>query len=153
AWTIYQLDGKRLWAEKNANDQKTLLQSIIDNLGEGLVVADPDGKFVLFNPAAEVILGLGHSEKVPDQWTHHYGLFKMDQKTPFPQDEIPLVRAIHGEVCDDVEMFVRNPKIPEGTFISVSGRPIRSDSGEIQGGVVVFYDISDRLKADDAMRQ
>jgi PAS domain-containing protein len=39
--------------------QTALLQSVLDNMGEGLVAADEHGNFTLWNPAAEKILGLG----------------------------------------------------------------------------------------------
>jgi len=44
--------------------QSRLLQSVLDSMGEGVVVADEQGKFLIFNPAAERLLGWGRSRAV-----------------------------------------------------------------------------------------
>ena len=44
--------------------QTLMLQSVLDSIGEGLVAADETGKFILWNPAATRIVGLG-AENVP----------------------------------------------------------------------------------------
>src|SRR5436190_19208945 len=56
-------------------DQFELLHSILDSMGDGIVVADEQGRFLLFNPAAESILGLGASDIPPEQWANTYGVF------------------------------------------------------------------------------
>jgi PAS domain S-box-containing protein len=128
-------------------------ESILESIGDGVVVADADGKFVLFNPAAERILGIGATETVPADWPQTYGVFRPDGVTPSPAAEQPLLRAIRGESCDDVELFIRNPRVPAGVAINISGRPIRDAAGAIRGGVVVFRDITERQRATEALRQ
>ncbi len=93
--------------------QTLMLQSVLDSMAEGLVAADEQGKFVIWNPAAEKILGMGATDLPSQEWTEHYGLFLTDTVTPFPTDQLPMVRAIRGEVST-TEMFVRNPKIARG---------------------------------------
>lgn len=44
--------------------QTLMLQSVLDSMAEGLVAADEQGKFILWNPAATRIVGLG-AENVP----------------------------------------------------------------------------------------
>lgn len=86
---------KRL-AERNLRQQKSILQSILDNMGDGVVVADAQGRFILFNPAAERILALGQTETLPEECSERYSLYKPDGETPFPTEELPLVKAIRG---------------------------------------------------------
>ena len=50
-------------------------------------------------------------------------------------------------------MFVCNPKVPEGVFISVSGRPLQGEEGIEKGGVVVFRDVTHRVIAEEALTQ
>ena len=122
--------------------QKDLLQLILGSMGDGVAVADAAGKFVLFNTSAEQLLGVGATDSDPQQWPEHFGLFYPDQKTPFPSDEMPLIRAVRGESVDAVEIFVHHPKRPEGILISVTGRPLLDHNGALAGGVVVFHDIT-----------
>ena len=67
---------------------------VLDNLADGVVVADAAGNFVLFNQAAEKIMGLGAQQVPPGEWTKTYGIYKSDQVTPYPEDELPLVLAL-----------------------------------------------------------
>ena len=112
-----------------------------------MVVADENGKFIIWNPAAEKIIGLGAASVPSDQWTSHYGIFLPDTVTPFPAGQNPLLRAIRGEVCS-AEMFLRNPELSEGVWIEASAGPLRDKHGVLRGGVTAFRDISKR-KADE----
>ena len=47
---------------KELRDQTRLLESIVNSVAEGVVVADENGKFLLFNPAGERMLGVGAHE-------------------------------------------------------------------------------------------
>jgi PAS domain S-box-containing protein len=122
--------------------QTRLLALILDSLGDGLVVADENGHFLVFNPAAERILGLGPTDEPMESWPDYYGLYRPDTSTPFPTHELPLARAFRGEESNQIEMFVRNPKIPHGIFISVTARPLRDEQGVLRGGVAVFRDVT-----------
>ncbi len=134
-------------------EQGALLESIFNSISDGVVVADANGSFTIFNPSAERIVGMGATPTDPDEWTDTYGLFFPDRATPFPADELPLARAIKGETSDEVEMFVRNPNVPEGVFISVSGRPLQDEAGSGKGGVIVFRDVTQRMIAEEALTQ
>jgi len=127
--------------------QTLTLRSVLESMAEGLVAADEQGKFVIWNTAAEKILGLGPTNLPSEKWTEHYGLFLPDMLTPFPNDQLPLVLAIQGE-ASTTEMFVRNPELTEGTWIEVSGSPRKDRDGIVNGGVVAFRDVT-RRKADE----
>ena len=134
-------------------NQTQIMQSIFDSIGDGVVVADESGEFMLFNPNAERIIGMSETDTSPDQWSEKYGIFSPDRVTPFAREELPLVRAIRGEASDEVEMFVCNPKVPDGVYVSASGRPLHEESGVPKGGVVVFRDITERKRAEEALAQ
>jgi len=139
---------EELAASRQALEIKTLtLRSVLDSMVEGLVATDEEGKFVLWNPAAEKILGMRAANIGSDEWTVHYGLYLPDTVTPFPAEQIPLVRALRGE-ASTTEMFVRNPEIVEGAWIEVSAGPMINKAGAISGGVAAFRDITQR-RADE----
>ncbi|MDP9161851.1 MAG: PAS domain S-box protein, partial [Acidobacteriota bacterium] len=137
--------------EEETKHQKELLQLILGSMGDGVVVADENGKFLLFNRSAEEMLGLGATDTAPNEWTGRYSLYQLDGVTPFDPNEVPLARAIRGERADAVEIFVRHPKQPEGMLISVTGRPLRDKDGTQRGGVVVFHDITLKKRAEDLL--
>lgn len=133
--------------------QTHAMETVFNSISDGVVVADEKGNFTFFNPSAERIVGIGSTDTGPDQWTEKYGIFFPDRETPIPMEELPLVRAIQGEASDEVEMFLRNPNVPEGVFISVSGRPLQDDTGRTKGGVIVFRDVTERIRAEEALSQ
>lgn len=135
--------------EDSVARQAKVLESIFENLGDGVVVAGQDGKFVLFNPAAERILGLGMTDIPKERWSEVYAVYYPDRVTPFPWNEMPLARALLGKETRETEMFIRHPKTPEGVYISVTGTPLLTD-GVVRGAVVVFRDITQRTRAAQA---
>ena len=124
-----------------------LLQSTLENLGDGVVVADEAGRFLLFNPAAERILGVGLTDSDPDDWSNRYNVFLPDQITLCPAQQHPLARAIRGEEVNGVELFIRHPDHDDGAWITVTARPLLDDCGWPCGGVAVFRDDSLRKRA------
>jgi PAS domain S-box-containing protein len=140
-------------AEEETRRQKELLQLILASIADGVVVADANGKFLLFNAAAEQVLGVGATDAPPDQWADRYGAYFPDAATLYPSNELPLVRAMRGESVDAVEVFIRNANVPEGRLLSIAGRPLKGADGALQGGVVAFHDMTERKKAEEALRQ
>jgi PAS domain S-box-containing protein len=129
-------------------NQTEVLTSILHHMGDAVIVADKDYKFLTFNPAAERMFGATANETKSPGWSRTYGLYLTDMKTPFPEEQLPLARSMRGEAVDDQEMFVRHDKSPDGIWIRISGRPLRDSSGELSGGVIVCHDITERKKED-----
>jgi PAS domain S-box-containing protein len=140
-------------AEELARSRQTLeaqtlmLHSVLDSMAEGLVAADEQGKFLIWNRAAERIVGYGPADLPPREWSEHYGNYLPDGVTPFPTEQLPLVRAMHGEVST-AEIFVRNPEVAGGAWIEARGGPLKDKDGLVRGGVVAFRDITQR-RADE----
>jgi signal transduction histidine kinase len=129
-------------AEAESRRHAGLLGAIMASLGDGVGVVDESGAFLLHNPAAKALLGVGDDVSGPQEWQEHYGLYRPDGRTPFPLEEMPLVRALHGESVNGVEMVIRNPERPDGILVSVDGRPLDPSAGQ-HGAVAVFRDITE----------
>ena len=140
-------------AMQKLQNQVQLTDTIFNSIGDGVIAADANGAFTIFNPSAERILGIGPIDTTPDKWSDNYGFFFPDRVTPFPADELPLARALKGEASDQEDMFVRNTEVPEGVFICVSGRPLQGKEGTEKGGVIVFRDVTHRVIAEEALAQ
>jgi PAS domain S-box-containing protein len=134
-------------AQQSLEAQTQSLQSVLESMTEGLATVDAEGKFVIWNAAAAKLLGLGATTLPADAWARHYGFFKNDTVTPFPADQMPVLRALRGEVTR-TEMFVRNERIPDGVYIEIYGNPMFNKAGAICGGVAAFRDIT-QLKEDE----
>jgi PAS domain S-box-containing protein len=130
-----------------------LMNIILESLSDGIIVADTTGRILTANLAATAIAGRGATNIPPSAWSEAYGLFVPGTEELFPPDELPLARAIRGEKTDSVEVLVRNPHVPDGTYVSVSGAPMRDSRGSVRGGVVVFRDISERKRDEERLQR
>jgi len=128
-------------------EQSFMLQSVLDSMVEGLVAANEQGQFILWNPAAEKLLGLGATDLPPTEWSAHYGVYYPDKVTLIPPGQTPLERAIQGEVVQ-AEIFLRNPLFDREVWLEINSSPLRGKDGTSRGGVAAFRDISQR-KADE----
>jgi two-component system cell cycle sensor histidine kinase/response regulator CckA len=138
------------------DDEAQRLQGILDSIEQGVAAVDTAGRFVFANRTARAFLGPGWglpAELPPAERARFFGLFRPDGVTPFPADELPLVRAVRGEATDELDMFMRNDWMPEGRRLAVTGRPWRGPSGELLGGVIVIHDVGRRVQAETDLRR
>ena len=147
ALAMHDRDRARRQTIDELQQRTQTMETVLDLVGDGVVVADERGDLSIFNASAERIIGMTKADGGPDRWGDGYGLFHADEATPAPADELPLERAIRGEACDAVELFVRNPNRPDGVYISVTGRPLHGVPGR-ERGVVVFHDVTEQVRAE-----
>jgi|WetSurMetagenome_2_1015567.scaffolds.fasta_scaffold185501_2 hypothetical protein len=123
-----------------------VLQIILDSIGDAVLVALKDGWLMKMNPAAVKIFGRTLREAPLAEWLS-LGEFSLpDEVTPLPAEEGPLVRAIRGDSFDNLELFIRNRRVPAGIFVSINGRPMRNSSNEVIGAVAVLRDITEQKR-------
>jgi two-component system sensor histidine kinase UhpB len=142
-----------LQAQAQLAEQKRILELILDCMGDGVAVTDSSGEFIIFNPAARRITGLGPMGRTPQEWSAAYGVFTADGATLFPPQDLPLARAMQGEATDGIELFLRNPRTPDGVWVRVTGRPLVDEDGAMHGGVVVFHDTTDRRRMFEQLQR
>jgi PAS domain S-box-containing protein len=131
--------------------QTRIFEIALRSLNEGVVVAEASGRFALFNDTAEAVLGVAPRDMPVSRWSSEYGCFYPDAATPFPSDQLPLARALQGEVSN-ADVFIRNPHVPHGVLVNISGTPLRDEQGRPDGGVVVFRDITAAKQGEDRLR-
>jgi len=119
----------------------SMLQEIIDSMGDGLAFVDVEGKMLVFNKAAQSLYGCDRRELPLELRARALGNYLPDKVTPFPIDQLPVVRALRGENVDQVEVYIRNER-QRGVLVSSTARPVRDSSGVIKGAVAVFRDIT-----------
>jgi PAS domain S-box-containing protein len=151
--TIEKRDNEVAQSKELMNKQNTLLQSVIQSMGDGLIVVDENKKFIMWNEASERIIGIGSMDIPADKWAEFYGFFLPETKTLFGTAQFPLIKSLQGEAVDNVEIFIQNYKKPEGLYVTATARPIKKLSGEIAGGVLVIHDITERKNSENVIKK
>lgn len=151
-FTTSELHHERAGLEQSILERTAVLQSVLDNMSEGVIVADVEGNFKVFNKAAAEILGQGESGGQPDMWCSEYGIHYPDSDIVFPPDQLPLVRAMRGEVASSVELLIKNGHIAQPVLINMSGQPVFDYAGKLWGGVIVFRNITRQREYENALR-
>jgi signal transduction histidine kinase len=134
-------------ATANVREQAILLAAIMNSVGDGVMVVDQRGEFILYNPAARQYLQIGGGVAT-DSWFRNADVFRPDGVTPFPRTELPMARALLGESSDGVEIVVRERDGSAEYVISMSARPLDGRAGRT-GAVTVFHDITARKHAEE----
>jgi PAS domain S-box-containing protein len=124
----------------------------VANISDALVIVDERGRLVYGNPAAGRLAAI-RSLGDPSGWSEVHGLYLPDERTVFPVEEIPLVRALAGEEIRDVGMFVRNDAVPDGVHILISASPLLDASGRTRGAACVLRDITTIRQQEAQLRE
>ena len=136
--------------------QTRLVNSIVASMADGVIAVSEKGEILRYNPAAASLLGEQCVSSAPDPSTlaeHGYALLLPDQQTPCPMDQLPLTKAVRGEIADGLELFVKTPGCSTGLWLSGTTRPMVDEDGLLRGGVVVFRDITEQKLSREALRR
>ncbi|MEY4544081.1 MAG: hypothetical protein RL685_276 [Pseudomonadota bacterium] len=138
----------RAFAEKDASErrasaQATVLRSVVATVAEGVVVTDAQGEFILWNPAAEAILGTGSVHVPIRQWPERLGLRFGNTLAPVSPDQGPLVMALAGHVVDEHGTFlIGDGSAQSDRHVTINARPLK-EGGAVTGAVAVLRDVSE----------
>lgn len=127
--------------------ERELLDAVLDSIDVGVVACSQAGEITMFNRAARNLHGLP-AEKIPvEQWAQHYDLYEADGRTPLATTEIPLYRALAGEVVKNAEMTVK-PRDGRARFLFASGRALHARDGTSIGAVIAMKDVTDLKESE-----
>ncbi|WP_165067762.1 ATP-binding protein [Paludisphaera rhizosphaerae] len=135
-------------SEAAFREQAQILRSVLDCMGEGVIVSDGDFELMVMNPAARRILDLPADAGTEVVWATASRVYPIGAREPYRVDDLPLRRAIRGEPVDQVEMMLGRPSIQEGRCLSVDARPLVDELGVTRGGLVVFQEITARKRGE-----
>jgi len=123
--------------------QNAQLINIIENLSEGLILADNKGKFIMVNPEAKKLIY--QCDKVIDIGDTHKSSRAFDLKgNEIPYEDFPQIRALKGERVKNVKISIRHPN--KEYFLEASAIPIYNTTGDLTMVVSSFHDITETIR-------
>ncbi|WOB45911.1 PAS domain-containing protein [Thermoleptolyngbya oregonensis NK1-22] len=132
--------------------EQEFTQVVVENVSDGVVACDAEGRLKLFNRAAREWHGCDPREVPPELWATLYDLYEADGITPLATERIPLLRAFQGESVRQAGMAIA-AQGQETRYILASGDPLFDAAGQKIGAVVAMHDITERRKSEAALRQ
>ena len=137
--------------ELTSDDKPDFIEAVLDNISTGVVVCDENGTLRLFNRATRTFHGLPETPIPADQWAQYYDLYYPDGVTPMRKEDIPLYRALQGEMVKDQE-FVIAPKSGRPRTLLATGRSMFGHDGRKIGAVVAMRDVTHRKLSSRRVR-
>lgn len=135
----------KLIAQLHENESR--LRQFLDAMPVGVGVLDARGQPYYINQKAQEIFGKG---VIPDitaeKLSEVYQVYKVGTNQKYPSLELPIVRALKGEIvsADDLEIRQDDKVIP----LEVCSRPIYDGKGKIAYAINTMQDITERKEAE-----
>ncbi len=134
-------------AETALKESDQFTKEIIDNTKEGIVVYDRNFNYVVWNPFMESLTGFCASEALGK---NAFELFPhlREQKV-----DILLQRALEGETVRSPDTPYHVRKTGKSGYVSGIYSPHFNSRGEVIGVIAIIRDITERKRAEDALKE
>jgi PAS domain S-box-containing protein len=137
-----KLENEEKEALNNLFENEQKLNMILENISDGVLVANASKRVVLANYMANELFQIEDDTKISIHFSDHFKLYFPDGKTTFPLQNLPMERALTGEATDDIDVLLLKPDTRERKRVLLSGRPILNAENEVIAAVVTIKDIS-----------
>ncbi|MFW6169183.1 MAG: ABC transporter substrate-binding protein [Planctomycetota bacterium] len=134
---------ERKRAEHEIRDSQALYSSLVENLPVHVVRKDPDGRFTFANQSFYELLGKPMDEVIGKT---DFECFPEELAHKYRQDDLRVMRT--GELLVTIE-----ENISDGgpRYVQVMKSAVRDSDAGIVGVQVIFWDVTDRKKAESAL--
>ena len=140
----------RASAEANLRHQEQSLRITLNSIGDAVIATDAQGLVTRMNPTAEQLTGWPLADALGRPLAEVFRIVTAVTRLPAAS---PVQRVMDsGEViglADHTALLARDGREYQ---IADSAAPIRDAAGDIQGVVLVFSDVSERYRAEAALR-
>lgn len=124
------------------------LEAVVQQMPAAVVIFDADGHSQVENRRVTEILG-----PAPPLSRHLQdgSLRRIPDGRPLEREDSPLTRALGGEKVMGLEVMCTRGD-GRDKVLRLSATPLRDARGQISGAVLVFYDITEQKRAEEAER-
>jgi PAS domain S-box-containing protein len=137
--------------ERKLKESEQWLATTLRSIGDAVIATDERGLIVLMNSVAEALTGWEQEDAWGKDLIEVFNI--VDEKTR-TLAESPVTRAIReGVVIGLADHSILITKDGREIPIDHNAAPIRDDKGRITGVVLAFRDITERKRAEEALRR
>ena len=135
-------------AEDSLRKESEWFRITLESIGDAVISADAEGRVTLMNGVAEALTGWSQADAIGRPVTEV--LHIVNEKTRLPVEN-PAIRALREQTAVDLANHtVLISRDGSERLIDDSAAPIRGDAGLAIGAVMVFRDVTERKRAEQA---
>ena len=145
---------ERKRAEAAILESRAKLEAALASMTDAVFICDAGWRLLEFNEAFAAYHKFRNKAECSSfaEFRRAFDLF-MDNGDLVPLEMRPFARALRGETATDVEYTLRRKDTGETWIGSYNYAPIRGKDGAIVGAVAIARDITERKRADTALRE
>jgi PAS domain S-box-containing protein len=126
--------------------EKMKIEAVLAQLGDGVVVCDAKGKIVMFNKAAETIIGMPADASE--------GRTLVDMHPASVQSEIAAVmKQLAESKPEDGRFLEQKVSLPNRKVLRINIRPVFLSNGTFVGSACVLTDVTAQVALDEAKNE
>lgn len=134
-------------AVAHTNKERSIRELILNNMSEGVLAVDSQGRFLLSNKAVGELFSPPDKDMLLDDWRNGHQILSLDGSYVYPLSERPLTQAIRGITFDNWDVLYRKPG-EDDRVLRISARPILDEHSRFLGAVAVMKNITDLKLAE-----
>ncbi len=142
---------ERKRAEEELRQQREWFEVTLSSIGDAVITTDTESKVTFLNPMAEMMTGWKTAEASGQPLEKVFNIINEDTRKP-ARNPVDIV------LRDGIVVGLANHTMligKDGTERSIedSAAPIRDATGTISGAVMVFHDVTQRRRAEKALKE
>lgn len=122
-------------------NEKEFLNAMLNNLDDGIIACDAQGRITVFNQALHKFVGEMKNPQVMEQ-VDYFELYELNKETPLAAEDTPLCQALRGKRIHGKELVLRF-KNGISRNVVIDGQPIIREDGYALGAVIAIHDITE----------
>jgi PAS domain S-box-containing protein len=140
--------------ENTLRQSQSQLHTTLENLTEGVIVADLSGSLIYWNPAAVSMHGFSSQEEYLRDLSEFKDTFELTTSAGdiVPTGQWPLFRILRGETIHNCELKIHRRDLNWHRFYSYGGTLARDDNGQPLLAILTLRDISERKAGEEKIR-
>lgn len=149
--TVIEIALYKASMEKRLRESERWISTTIKSMGEGIIATDIEAMVKFMNPIAELLTGMTEAEAIGNPSSKTFPVEVGDTGHHAPD---PVLKALMDQitVTSDETMVLMSH---DGTrrYVEYTAAPIRDDHDNLYGAVLIFRDITERIKVEEELRR